>query len=309
MANKKKHLKEEERFLIEKCLKAGDTYREIARRVERGLSTIADEITANGGRAGYDATKAHRRAYLKQYRKKRSCMVVALDPFLARFIEEKLRLYWSPERIAGYLKKNHKPLASAKAIRKFAHSRCLESFLYRKGRDHRKKYDLAARWQEERVFVDDSRCVREGFGHWEGDFIVSSKSSSVLLVLVERMTRDTILRWLPNRTNTLVRDEIVAAMQGKRVRSLTLDNDVAFMHHALLAQALDTIVYFARPYRSTDKALVENTNRWIRWFIPKKTDLATISKERILTIEEWFNSVPRQCLDFATSREMVLLQN
>src|SRR3989344_8811550 len=136
MANKKGHVTAAERFFIETCLRAGDSYREIARHLPRGLSTISEEVSENGGRDGYDAKKAHQRAYLKQHWKKRDCLVVAMNPFLAKFVEEKLRKRWSPERIAGYLAKNQHTCASPKAIRKFACSRGLESFLYRRGRSH-----------------------------------------------------------------------------------------------------------------------------------------------------------------------------
>ena len=308
MANKKRHLTKEERFLIEKCLKAGDSYREIVKRLGRGLSTIAEEVAANGGREKYDGEKAHHRAYLKQHFKKKDCLKVALDDFLAKFVEERLRVRWSPERISGYLEKHGKPYASPKAIRKFAYSRGLESYLYRRGKPHVSKENIGIEWLNDRIFVDDPRCVRDGYGHWEGDFIVSSKSSAVLLVLVERTTKDTLVRWLPNRTNLLVRNEIVAAFRGKTVRSLTVDNDIAFIQHPELADAIRAPIFFARPFCSTDKALVENTNRWIRWFIPKKTNLSGVSKEKILEIEEWFASVPRQCLSFSSSKEMVSLQ-
>ncbi len=309
MANKKEHLTAEERFLIEKCLRAGDSYREIGRRLKRGASTVLGEVSLNGGRLGYDATKAHQRARRKQHWKKRDCMKVALDDVLAKFVEQKLRKRWSPERISGFLLKHQQPYASAKAIRKFARSRGLESYLYRRGKSHASKEHIAVEWLSERIFVDDPRCVRDGFGHWEGDFIVSSKSSAVLLVLVERTTKDTIIRWLPNRRNALARRAIRAAFRDKVVRSLTVDNDIAFAQHRELADALGAPIYFARPYRSTDKPLVENTNRWVRWFVPKKTDINGVSKEEVAAIEEWFNSVPRQCLDFSTSREMVSLQN
>ena len=295
--------------MIGRCLDAGDSIRVIAKHLLRGVSTVSEEISSNGGRYVYDAERAHHRAYLKQHLKKRDCMKVALDSFLAKFVEVKLRLRWSPERIAGRLRREYPyAYASPKAIRKFAHSRGLESYLYRRGRPHVPKGSTNVAWQSERIFIDDPRCVRNGYGHWEGDFIVSSKSTAVLLVLVERTTKDTVIRWLPNRNNTRVREAIVAALRTKTVRSLTVDNDIAFVQHRKLASMIHSPVYFARPYCSTDKALVENTNRWIRWFVTKKTDLRDVSKEKTAAIEEWFNSVPRRCLEFATSREMVSLE-
>jgi IS30 family transposase len=184
----------------------------------------------------------------------------------------------------------------------------LESFLYRRGKSHTSQASKETAWLHERIFIDDPRCVRRGYGHWEGDFLVSSRSTAVLLVLVERLTKDTVVRWLPNRENGRVRRSITSALRRKTVRSLTVDNDIAFVQHRPLAEAIRAPVYFARPYRSTDKALVENTNRWVRWFVPKKTDLRSVSKMQTAAIEEWLNSVPRQCLNFRTSREMVLLK-
>jgi IS30 family transposase len=235
-------------------------------------------------------------------------MKVALDPFLARYVEERLRSYWSPERIAGRLQREHHRSVSAKAIRKFAYSRRLESFLYRKGRKKKETYAIPITWQEDRVFVDDPACIRTGYGHWELDFLVSAQSTAVLLVAVERITRHTIIRWLPHRNNDLVREVVVAALSPFSLQSVTVDNDIAFVKHRELSAALHAPVYFTRPYCSTDKALVENTNRWIRWFIKKKTDLRLVTLERVQWIEDWLTSVPRQCLDFATTREMLVLE-
>lgn len=266
MANKREHVSREERFCIERLLAAGDSYRDIAKRLNRGLSTISQEIARCGGRNDYDALKAHKWAKHRQKYKKRSCLKVALDPYLCRRVEADIRGHVSPERISGRLRLEGKPYASPKAIRKFAHMRHFESYLYRKGYHRRwRGFGHASRERfAGRIFVDDPRCVRDGDGHWEGDFIVSSASPAALLVLVQRRTKDTVIRWIPDRTNYRVCREIIDALAGKHVASLTVDNDCAFAQHAALALQLHAPVYFARPFRSTDKALVENTNRWIR---------------------------------------------
>lgn len=289
-------------------LKASKTYRDIARTLERGLSTISEEIKRNGRKDNYDAKKAHHHAYVKQWRKKQGCLKVATDGFLSNYVEKELRRFVSPERISGRLKREYDKSVSAKAIRKFARARALESFLYRRGKTKKKVHISPIQWTYERVFVDNPLCTREGYGHWEGDFIVSSYSKAVLLVLTERMTKRTVVRWLPTRNNDLVREVIVEALSVFSVKSLTVDNDIAFVKHRQLSAELHAPVYFARPYRSTDKALVENTNRWIRWFIKKKTDIALVTQERVEWVESWLNTVPRQCLEFATATEMLLLE-
>ena len=308
MKNKKKHVTKEERFCIEKMLRQGETYRKIATTLQRGVSTICEEVSKNNGREHYNAEKAHHRAYVKQKYKKRNHLKVATDPFLSNYVEKELRRYISPERISGRLKKEYGMIVSAKAIRKFTYSRGLESFLYRKGKRKNDGYVKPVAWEETRVFVDDPRCVRVGYGHWEIDFIVSSHNTEVLLVMVERLTKRSVLRTIPTRNNDLVREVIVTSLSSFTVNSVTVDNDIAFIKHSLLSDELGAPVYFARPYTSTDKALVENTNRWIRWFIPKKTDLQKVSASHIKWIQEWLNTAPKQCLGFATATEMLLLE-
>jgi len=102
--NKKKHLKIEERFCIEKILKQGKSFGEISRTLGRGLSTISEEVNGNGGRNNYKADRAHHRAYIKQYWKKKNCNKVAMDSHLSKFVEKKLSCGWSPETISDRLK-------------------------------------------------------------------------------------------------------------------------------------------------------------------------------------------------------------
>lgn len=311
--NKREHLLKEERFCIEKMKKAGFSSEQIAKTIGRGKSTIDEEIARGGGIDAYNYEVAHQRAYLKQYHKKKGCLKVALDTGICHLTEYYLGTeLWSPETIAATLWLNHKLRASGKAIRKYIVSRRLEWLLpnYHK----RKKSSYPATMLEDRIFITDPKCIRTGYGHWEGDFIVSPENTSVLLVLVERLTKETKLAYLPNRTNDLVNQMIVSLLRDRTVCSLTLDNDIAFTKHAQLSQLLNVPVYFTRPYRSTDKALVENTNRWIRRFIPKGSNLKLVTDLQIKKALRWLNERPRECLGWMTAtvcarqqEEMLLL--
>lgn len=281
----------------------------MAELLGRGKTTIGDEINRNGGRGAYDAKKADHRAYVRQWRKKRECNKVALSRELSHYVEKKLEMFWSPERIAGRLKEidTHITYASAKSIRKYITKRpSLERFLFwnhvhkKSGKKYRKGETLT-----DRRFITE-RPLLFGSGHWEGDFIVSTHSTHVLLVLVETESFTTLIRLLPNRNNNLVNQAVVSMLRGYEVKTLTLDNDIAFGKHKELEEMLCAPLYFTRPYTSTDKALVENTNRWIRAFVPKKTDLRTLSHQQIDTIQHWFNHTPRQCLSFRTPFEVML---
>jgi len=298
--NKGNHLKKEERFCIEKMKKAGFSSEEIARTIGRGKSTIDAELRKNGGIAKYDYEVAHHRAYLKQYRKKRTCMKVAMNIGIRQQVEHYLFEYgWSPESISAELELKHRLYVSAKAIYKYIRKRCLDYLLARyRARKGQKRFMSGL---TERMFITDRRCVREGYGHWEGDFMVCPQNTSVLLVLTERITKETKVAYLSDRNNDRVNQTITALLFDRTIASLTLDNDIAFNKHKILATMITAPIYFTRPYRSTDKALVENTNRWIRRFIPKKTNLATMNPVLIKKALQWLNERPRECLGWMSA--------
>lgn len=311
LKNKKKHLQKEERFCIEKMLRQGNSFSEVSRTLGRGLSTVSEEVTANNGRIKYSAEKADHRAYLKQYWKKKNCNKVAMDGHLARFVEKRLSKGWSPETISCRLEtQSGLKYASGKSIRKFIKRRPgLERYLFwernnmRSGRKRSKDKFLN---DPERKWIDLRPLeALYGYGHWEGDFIVSKWNSFVLLVLVEKFSKKILLAILPNRNNDLVNEVIALLLKNHTVKTLTLDNDIAFIKWKKLEALLQAQIYFCHPFHSWEKGLVENTNRWIRQFIPKKTNLQLISKEKLKAIEDWFNHTPKQCLDGRTAYEVI----
>jgi IS30 family transposase len=311
LKNKKKHLRKEERFCIEKMLRQKKSLAEIGRVLDRGLSTIGQEVNQNGGRNMYQGERAHHRAYLKQYRKKRDCNKVAMNGHLSRFVERKLEQGWSPETIRDRLiVQSGLEVASAKSIRKYIKKRSgLERFLFW-GRNNIKG---GSKRIKETFLIDTGRKSIDlrpwqadfEYGHFEGDFIVSKHNSFVLLVLVEKWSKTTLLKILPNRNNHLVNQAVVSMLSGLKVKTLTLDNDIAFSKWRKLEQSLEAEIYFTHPFHSWEKGLVENTNRWLREFIKKSSDLNQYTKKYIRWIEAWFNHTPRQCLEGRTPYEIM----
>jgi IS30 family transposase len=121
MKNKKSHIKKEERFLIEKMLKAGKGVTEIARLLERGISSISEEISRNGGKDKYNSTSAHINATERQEAKKANQNKVSKSTKLQSLIMKYRQDGMSPEKISVLLKsKKQKTLdVSPKSIRKF----------------------------------------------------------------------------------------------------------------------------------------------------------------------------------------------
>ena len=312
MSNKKKHLSDEERFCIEKMLGVGETFEDISEALGRGKSTICEEVNANGGRKKYKADGAIRRAYWKQYRKKRNCNKVACDGHLGRFVEKKLSIGWSPESISSRLKiQSGLQYASKKSIRKFVKKRSgLERFLFWNRNNHkggRKRGNKIYLTDPDRKWIEmrPSEALYS-YGHWEMDFIVSKYNSWVLLVCVEKYSKLLKLALLPNRANDLVNETLSSMFKDCVPKSITTDNDIGFSKWKELEVILQTSIYFCQPYHSWEKGLVENCNRWIREFVPKKTDLKSISLEFLLDIENYFNHKPRQVLSGKTAYEVMM---
>ena len=312
LKNKKKHLSDEERFCIEKMLGVGENFVDIGKALDRGKSTICEEVKANGGRKKYRAKTAIRRAYWKQYRKKRNCNKVALDGHLTKFVEKKLEAGWSPGAISARLEiQSGLQYASEKSIRKFINKRSgLERFLFWNRNDHK-----GGRKRDNKIFLSDPdrKFIEErplsalySFGHWEMDFIVSKHNSWVLLVCVEKYSKLLKLALLPNRNNDLINQTILKLLSGYRVDTLTTDNDIGFGKWKELEKMLHTQIYFCRPFHSWEKGLVENSNRWIREFIPKKTNLKSISSGFLNDIEMYFNHKARECLGGRTAFEVMM---
>ena len=297
---KYKHLSFEERFTIEKLFNSDIAIREIAGFLGRSPNTISREINKNRVNGVYDARKAKQKAYARRWRSKRTCLKVAMDSFLVRFVEEKLKLKWSPRQISGYLLLELGIQCSDKAIYKYVEHRGLEYRLFwrwnkKKGGPKRKKHAVA---RDNRKYIDQRPLFQDELGHYEMDFIISKHNSWVLLVIVDIHTKYTRVRVLPNRKRLTINQAFSDIFSGLTIKSITTDNDIAFHHWAELEVMIQAPIYFCHPYHSWEKGLVENTNRWIRCFVPKRRDLATVTQEELDEIHTFLNDRPRACLGF-----------
>ena len=135
------------------------------------------------------------------------------------------------------------------------------------------------------------------------DFIVSKESSWVLLVAVDWQAKRTWIRKLPNRKRNTIRAALSSMFHGVELKSITTDNDIAFTCWRELEVLLNTPIYFTHPYHSWEKGLVENTNRWIRCFVPKRRDIETVTQENLDEIHAFLNDRPRECLGFQSASE------
>jgi len=319
MNNKKyTHIKKVERLEIAILLEKGYSYREIARALQRSASSISEEIRNNSVNGKYDPLKADHKAYTKRKCSKYQGMKVIGNIELRDYIENKIKEDWSPEVISGRIKNidTHIKSISAKGIYKFIYSvygRKLEKHLAYQGRKNKPKTNSKTEQLKDRIFIDQRPKIidkRRRFGDWEGDFIVSGKGGSgVLMVCYERKGKYTLLKKLNTKSVELVHQYFYELTEGVIVNSFTLDNDIVFKKHKELSKMLGVPVYFCHPYHAWEKGGVENINKLVRRYIPKGSDISRYSDEYIQAIQDRLNSRPRKCLKYKTPYEVMIENN
>lgn len=303
-----------ERAQVEILVSKGYAQKDIAQVLDRDPSTVCRELKRKV-RGVYVARKAHHKAYVKRKYAKYQGMKINENMKLEEYVTKYLRLGWSPEQISGRIADERKlDPVSHTAIYSWLRSvngRQLESELRKLKKKRSKKKRAKVIELEGRVFIDErpkSVGDRRYFGDWEGDFIVSGKGSqTALLVLHERKSRYVLLRKVRHKTAAQVEQTLVDMIQPlKNFRSLTLDNDIAFVHHEKISEEIGAPLFFCHPYASWEKGGVENTNRYLRRWIPKGANIARWSDEEIQNLEWWMNSLPRKILDFRTPEEVMV---
>ena len=310
MGQKYDHLCYEDRVKIEHWYKQGKSIRYIARELGRSPNTISYELKHLLVSGEYIAKKASVKAYQKRYYARTMSNRVARDKVLRAYVDEGLEKGWSPGEIAGSSTLQSSPVraVSKRTIYRYVTLYALQHKLYFKGKPKRRKAMYRRGLIGERKWIEE-RILRDEVGHYEFDFIVSptkSGSKSVLLVAVDTLSKQTKIELLPNRTRVELTKALERMFSGVVVKTILTDNDIAFTHWKYFEELLGAPFYFTHPYHSWEKGLVENTNKWIRHFIPKKTDLRTVTDEKILQVLTYLNDRPRQILGYKTANEVYL---
>lgn len=322
---KHKHLSLEERRQIYFLLGRKVSVVEIARQLDRHHSTIYREIQRN---SYWDEEDHKNNAYYpvnaqEYYRRRRqSLRLLERYPDLKSFVIEKIKAYWSPDQIAGYLKRLGISMfyACAETIYRFVYSaEGKDSGLYRylfKGRKNRRRM-FARKPRGNRVpdhhgiayrpaIVDG----RETFGHWEGDLMIFNREHGKANVtsLIERKSRYTVLAKNDNRRPEAVAKTMSKQLEGlprHMTQTMTLDRGFEFMRYPLLHQALGMKAYFCDPQAPWQKGAVECNNNRIRRFLPREVDLKSVSDADIYDISVIMNNTPRRCLGYRTPQEVL----
>ena len=221
---------------------------------------------------------------------------------------------WSPQQIEGRLKLENRPSVSHETIYKIIRQDKADGgTLYKHTRHklkHRKRPIGTKIPIKDRVTIDQRPEIvnlKQRFGDWEIDTIIGEDHKGTILTLVERQTAFMMMEKLEHGKNAKeLSKTVIRLLTGylNHVHSITGDNGTEFADHKTIAKALKTNFYFTHPYSSWEKGLIENTNKLVRQYFPKKTNLNTLNNQQIKEIQYKINNRPRKNLNFFSPKEL-----
>ncbi len=295
--------------------------RAIAAQLERSPSTISREINRNGGTDAYRATQADQAAWDRAHRPKQ-CKLAG-HPVLKRMVASKLKHHWSPKQIAGWLKRTY-PFEAHKQV---SHETIYRSLFIQARGVLKKELQLYLRTQRAIRRAKQHSIKSEGLGkitnavsirerpasvedravpgHWEGD-LISGSNNSHIATLVERHSRYVMLVRVKGKdTETVISALIKHAhkLPTELYKSLTWDRGKEMADHQRFTLATNVDVYFCDPQSPWQRGSNENTNRLLRQYFPKGTDLSVHSQATLNKVARELNERPRETLDFETPAE------
>lgn len=326
---KYKHINEKERIEIYEYLRSGYKQKEIAENLGRDPSTISREIKRNSTstEARLNNSPRKKKIYLpinaqRKYEKNRKKSKVTYplkNPRIYTYVIKHLTGFesWSPDSIAGRIKSDIGEKISYECIYQFIYSkRAKKMELWkhlRRGRPKRRK--IKGR-KVKRVLIPNRQDIslrpkkvdqRRRMGDWEGDSILGHRKGPALHTEVERLSRMLIIEKMSKKNSKeayRAMNKIFKNLPEKLKKTTTLDNGPEHVLHEKVTKKARIQIYFAKPYSSWQRGANENANGLVRWYFPKGTDFAQVTKKQLKKVQDAINNRPRKSLNYRKPNEI-----
>lgn len=304
----------DERYLISKLRQQGFNQSRISAVLGRHRSSISREIQRNVTAADgcYRPFTASERTRGRRSRSRRN---TRFTPQQWQHVHRGLRRQWSPEQIAGRLRRDGAWTISHETI--YAHiwyDKARGGQLFRDLRcatkQRRKRhgtYDSRGRLAGKRMIADRPAAVdaRRERGHWEVDTVVGVGAPDCVATLVDRTTGFTMLGKLRNRTSRGMTRRLRRLIRRapQHFKTLTADNGTEFHDYRALEATTGVRLYFATPYHAWERGSNENLNGLLRQYLPKRINMAGLTQAQCDRLAHRLNTRPRKRLGYRTPAE------
>lgn len=305
-------LTREQRYTLQAMKGNGASQKEIAAAIGKHPSTVSREFSRSGMTSEtyrFEAAQEHADSRVWKGRR--------IDPEIWSLVEPKIREeQWSPQQVSCWLKKYSLGQVSHETIYMHIYrDKEAGGTLYTHFRHRCKSYRKRGSGRERRgrlkdqVMIDQRPSVvddRSRLGDWEMDTVIGHPGGPVLVTMVERVSRYTLIALAATKEALVVGAAIIGAMDQHRdkVFTMTYDNGKEFAQHAQIAERLQANAYFAHPYHSWERGLNENTNGLIRQYFPKGSSFGKLTAAEVSAVQDKLNFRPRKCLDYATPHDI-----
>lgn len=261
----------------------------------------------------YDSKYAGHVTYVRKHHKRTRGNTIAEHPNLKRTVTDYLMDDQSPELLSGRIKKCHKdiPYVSGRTIRKFIKSPYGRRIEAHRNKIHRRRGKRKLKFEITNKRMIDKRPKyikdRKRIGDTEGDFIASGKNGEgVLLVVTDRKSRAPFIEKIyPVSIRTMENGFRRIKKRFPELKTVTLDNDILFIHHKELERKFHIRIYFCHKHSPWEKPLVENRNKVIRKYIPKGSDISRYTRYYIQKLEAKLQRRIMKCLNYKLPKEIL----
>ncbi len=308
-----KHIGQEDWPCIARMLRAGYSFKEIARTIGKDASSIGRHIRKYGGRDGYDVKEVRRQKKMKRIAAMDSIRII--KGWLLRFVVKELKDHKSPEQIEGILWRKKRSL-SAMTVYRYIKERAphLKQYLRSQKGKYRRRRGTKIREQEreqaKKRRIDERPGIverRGRIGDWEGDTLMGRDKRVRIVSFVDRRTGYLIAFLLPKTGAQLLTSlalEYFKRIPKKKHKTLTLDNGAEFSDWEHLEEGSGITVYFAYPYHAWERGTNENTNGLLRQYFPKSLDFNLITPQELKHVVRRLNNRERKRLGFLSPRHV-----
>lgn len=323
MGERYSQITQRDRYMIDSLRRQGFSLRTIAGEIGFTPGTVSRELARNSKPtkrwpAGeYDPERAHQRALRRRRRGRQHKL--ALQPALRALVRDYLAMGWSPQQIAGRLKREEgRPVISHESIYRFIYFRSAQKDYWHKllPRAKNRRGRLGLRGGSPIETIKRRVCLaerphaaenRQQPGHWEADLMLFGTHKRPILVAAERTSRFIAATKQPNKASDPTINQLAALFRPlppEMRRTLTVDNGTEFAYHYRLNDDLGVATYFCDRHAPWQKGGVENAIGRLRRWLPRKTDISAFSQDDIDTIVQRYNNTPRKCLGYRTPEEV-----